>query len=226
MKRIILLACLLVLAPLTAFAQRDTPPCSEAEIQQLAAIAAGTAQATKEDVYALQECALALNHTIETEIERLNQDDPVANSNESSEGKITEAAGTRSNPVPLGEYVLTDKGRFRIVNVLSPYAPKSFSNVPNGFYVIALEVEYICENNNVDESCTGFDILVNGTIMPDGTVIDTMDVIVTDDPWFPTMEAFPGNTLTGNLYISAPGDQTPESVRFYVDFDEVYFGLE
>ena len=138
--------------------------------------------------------------------------------------------GTHTNPIPLGTWYEVNTGKFRIVGVLDPYEPKSDSTreLPEGHRYVAIQMEYICDPPDPNDSCVGWDINVDSIVAADGSVQDG-DTYFYEAPDFEETEAFGGSILEGNLYVELPIEVEIAQIRIggeALDYDEVYVSLE
>ena len=149
-----------------------------------------------------------------------------ANSEDSGTGIVSTANGTRTDPIPLGQFYKFEDGRVRVLSVTDPYIPdpQSYSSVPETSRVVAVEVEYVCEISNPDESCSSLDVLLSAMVSDDGTVYDNDAMVFVDaNDHFYGQEAFGGNVLKGRIYFGIPAVADFTVMRFYVNFSSVFF---
>ncbi len=134
--------------------------------------------------------------------------------------------GSRVNPVPVGEYFEFGGGQVRITAVVDPADPADFYGLDPGMRVIAIEMEYVCQQTDPNASCSSLDAIPSDIVTPAGMVIDSQFVIQAGDQYLPEwagQEAFGGNTLKGYDFIVISDDQAVESIRLLINFDYVFF---
>lgn len=164
------------------------------------------------------------------ELDRLQSElkntiDICQNENE-REGEVATAEGTRTDPIPLGQYFQFNKGKFRIVDVVDPYTQLQYSQLKDGHRIIAIEIEYVCESQDPNVSCEGRDMRPNAIVTEDGVVLESSDTSVsTAEGSYIGKEVFSGNTITGFIYRQVPEDVQIESIRHQDLFIEIYFSL-
>lgn len=218
MKRVLLVTALLItlLVPSLAHAQDGGElRCSEEDFQ------AGIQEA----VAGLQE-AEGMTGT-----EALNQVDQIAASLKLLSYQcrnVSDAQGTRSNPIPLGEYYEFEGGLIRIVSIFDPYEPQGTAySLEDGNRIIAVELEYVCKIDNPDESCDGEDLGLSASVTREG-VVTGYSYTYSGENYFNDMEVFAGNTIKGNKYFQLPFGQDFSLLRFWDDYswEDIYFSVE
>jgi len=218
MKRVLLVTALLItlLVPSLAYAQDGGElRCSEEDLQ------AGIQEA----LAGLQEAEGM------TATEALNQVDQIAASLNLLSYQcrnVSAAQGTRSNPIPFGEYYEFEGGLIRITSIIDPYEPqKTAYSLEDGNRIIAVELEYVCRIDNPDESCDGEDLGLGASVTREG-VVTGFSYTYSGENYFNDMEVFSGNTIKGNKYFQLPIGQEFSILRFHNGFsyDEIYFSAE
>ncbi len=138
----------------------------------------------------------------------------------------TSADGTRTNPIPLGEYYQFDKGKVRITAIQDPYPnTEGLYGPDSGMRAIAISVEYVCEESDPNRTCSTSDAFPTSVILAGGEITDLSMIFSSQDepPSFSGQEAFAGNTLAGVDYLAVPEGQQIEGIRLMVGFEYIYF---
>lgn len=126
--------------------------------------------------------------------------------------------GSRSNPYPLGEWVELETGRFHVIEVNSTYIPAEDSDEYD--YVMAVSLEYECIRDDED-TCTGAEIRWDTDyVTPDGVVRGVFDLYGHNAI---SGEVYSGATITGDLYIRRPEDESLGSIRYEISYGEYIF---
>jgi hypothetical protein len=147
-----------------------------------------------------------------------------------SEQGVVREYGTYTNPVPLGESVeFPEYGVVRLVEVIDPYVTDEVYNLDEGYRLVGFRFEYDCTLATADKPCTGHDFWVDGVMTPDGRLLESEIIFVSDSlPNLNNMEGFAGTTLVGVSFFALPEDETFSHVRVSAmgwSFNEVYFAV-
>jgi hypothetical protein len=216
MMRRLLIAIFILALALPGWAQAQgggEPRCSEEEING-AIEAAQTALAAAQGADALT-VALKVSQDLTQLYARCR---PV-------QGEIATATGTRTDPIPLGQYYEFNKGLARIVAVEDPYSyPGNLYGLDEGMRPVSLTLEYVCQENDPNKSCDTSDFFAGDVVLVGGVVVDREFLMSREDlqpPW--SGEVFAGNTLAGVDYLAVPQDAQIEAFRMFVSFDRIYF---
>ncbi len=135
----------------------------------------------------------------------------------------------RSNPVPVTEWFNFAGGQVRVVSVENYQVRESDSySIPEGMRVIAVNVEYLCEKEDNNQSCHGLEIgLVASYITADGIVLLTApiyndeNISVTADGH----EVYPGAVIKGRIYFAIDAGATPNIMRLDARINPAFFEL-
>lgn len=127
--------------------------------------------------------------------------------------------GTRTNPIPIGEFYQIEKGKVRIVG--AEVLPDLQSD---GRQVLDLDVEYICEIEDPNKSCIGTDFYLYELLSPEGVLLESDGLLLRDNDFY-SMEAYGKNTLRGHQYIKFPPGAAFSLVRYRAYGKHVFFDL-
>jgi hypothetical protein len=132
--------------------------------------------------------------------------------------------GQRTNPVPLNTFYQFDNGQVRIAGVVDPYTPTDqYSTVEAGMRIVALDIEYQCQTEDPNESCSWMDVMAGALVSDSGAVNDETSWFNMEPNKFTEQEAYSGNTLRGYLFLQVPVDEVVSLIRMIVSFDQVFF---
>ncbi|MCB9436717.1 MAG: hypothetical protein H6673_06945 [Anaerolineales bacterium] len=142
------------------------------------------------------------------------------------DGVTTESEGSRTDPVPFGEFFKFDSGRVRIVGLLNPAEVNTRSNaLQEGEHVAAIYIEYLCELTDPNETCSNYDASFNGYVTPDGVIYE-YDMKLYDSSLpdtYPSTEVYGGNKIEGYVYFRVPDTVSEFTVRLSVGYNRIFF---
>jgi hypothetical protein len=125
---------------------------------------------------------------------------------------------TRSNPLPLGEWLEFEGGSVRVVSVVDYVACDYCSfTVPDGTRLIAVNMEYLCQKADENETCRGINVSSGSAyVTVDGIVLDEASLYDADNIGVQGHEVYPGATMTGNIYFTIPEGDEPNIMRLNI----------
>lgn len=139
---------------------------------------------------------------------------------------------SRANPVSFGEWFPFERGQVRVASVDTGIELPSWSGFQpdEGDEVVAVNLEYLCELEDPDETCRGIEVASQATyVTAHGTIIEEAPIYLEDNIGVQGHEAYPGVTITGRIYFSLPTNESLALMRLQLPVNNrtepVFFAL-
>lgn len=136
---------------------------------------------------------------------------------------------TRSKPVPVMEWFKFAGGQVRVVSVEGYQLSEGDSySIPEGMHVIGVNLEYLCEKQDENESCHGIEIgLVASYITDEGIVLDVAPIYNDENISVGSdgHEVYSGAVITGRIYFTIDAEETPNIMRLDSRYYPTFFEL-
>ena len=133
----------------------------------------------------------------------------------------------RSEPMPLLGWFKFSKGQVRVVSV-EDYDEYETYSVAEGMRVIAVNIEYLCEKEDENETCRGTEVgggsyvTIDGIVLGDAPIYNSENLRVVSDGH----EVYSGTTITGRTYFTIGIGENPNIMRLNLDSAPVFFSLD